>query len=61
VRYRSATNENHENCYPIDLEQFWSRFRAGAPPLETIADELKAIRLHLSVFLTERSQGEGER
>jgi hypothetical protein len=63
VRYRSAAKEEHEECYPIDLEQFWNRFRAGTPPLETIAEELKAIRQQLSALLASRepSQGAGER
>jgi hypothetical protein len=44
MRYESAAREPHEDCYAIDLEQFWNRFRAGSPPLHQIADELVKIR-----------------
>lgn len=44
VRYTSATHEKYEDCYPLDLTQFWNRAQVGRPFLEEIVRELRALR-----------------
>ena len=44
VTYRSPSGEAHDECYPIDLTQFWNRFRLGDPPMDRIAKELELLR-----------------
>jgi len=44
VKYFSPSGEEHSDCYPVDLAQFWNRRRLGYPHLETMAREIEKIR-----------------